>query len=113
MTVLKSVTSSYEQVGVALMRLSTYCGVRSSFGEMSTKRTLPKRHSVSMSECTVRPKVRSPHRPIVRPFTRPNRDCSVARSASVCVGCMWPPSPALITGTEEASAATRAAPSFG
>ena len=29
------------------------------------------------------------------------------------VGCMWPPSPALITGTLAASAATRAAPSLG
>ena len=98
---------------MALMRSITYCGVLSSSGLMSTKRTLPKRHSVSMSECTVRPNVRSPHRPTVRSVTRPKRDISVARSASVCVGCMWPPSPALMTGTLAARDATRAAPSLG
>ena len=95
------------------MRSITYCGVLSSSGLMSTKRTLPKRHRVSIRECTVRPKVKSPHSPTVRSVMRPKRDCSVARSASVCVGCMWPPSPALITGTDAAREATSAAPSFG
>ena len=35
------------------------------------------------------------------------------RTTKVCVGCMCPPSPALMTGTEAARDATRAAPSFG
>ncbi len=44
---------------------------------------------------------------------RPKRAWMVNRSASVCVGCMWPPSPPLMTGTSAAWAATSAAPSLG
>ena len=40
-------------------------------------------------------------------------DRSVKRSHSVCVGCSWLPSPPLITGICEYSAASRAAPSRG
>ncbi len=40
-------------------------------------------------------------------------DFSVKRSHSVCVGCSWLPSPPLMTGICEYSAASRAAPSRG
>ena len=54
-----------------------------------------------MREWTVRPFFRSPHRPIHSPSTLPRRRVMVVRSAMVWVGCMWPPSPALTTGTAE------------
>ena len=67
----------------------------------------------SISECTVRPNLRSPHRPMVRFVKRPFSRQMVKRSASVCVGWLWPPSPALITGTSAFIEATSGAPSLG
>ena len=66
-----------------------------------------------MREWTVRPFFRSPHRPMDSPSARPSRRVMAVRSAMVWVGCMWPPSPALMTGTSEYSEAALADPSQG
>ena len=66
-----------------------------------------------MSECTVRPNFKSPQKPMVKPPSRPFSRRMVSRSASVCVGWQWPPSPALTIGTGDFAAAAIGAPSFG
>lgn len=81
--------------------------------EIRTKRLPGKRTSALMRECTVRPLSRSPQMPTVRPERRPFSSEMVKRSVSVWVGCRWPPSPALTTGTSEKSEAASAAPSWG
>ena len=51
--------------------------------------------------------------PIVRPERVPRSLYMVRRSARVCVGWQWPPSPALMSGMEAFLAATSDAPSIG
>ena len=67
----------------------------------------------AISEWTVRPNFKSPHTPMVRWSSLPFSRLMVNRSVSVWVGCRWPPSPALITGTVAAMDATSGAPSLG
>ena len=80
---------------------------------MHTNFTPSHLESAAMSECTVRPNLRSPHRPIVKLSSAPFSRRMVMRSVSVCVGWLCPPSPALIIGTVECSDAARGAPSLG
>ena len=47
------------------------------------------------------------------PSTFPSSRVMVVKSAMVWVGCMWPPSPALTTGTWEYREAALADPSQG
>ena len=65
-----------------------------------------------MSEWTVRPNLRSPQKPIVMLSKRPFSRLIVSRSVSVCVGWLWLPSPALMTGTPAYCEATSGAPSL-
>ena len=64
-------------------------------------------------ECTVRPNIRSPHKPMVRLSRRPFSLLIVRRSARVWVGWLCPPSPALMIGTSDFIEASIGAPSFG
>ena len=66
-----------------------------------------------ISECTVLPNFKSPHRPIVKLSSEPLNSLIVIRSVRVWVGCWCPPSPAFITGIEDLLAATIGAPSLG
>ena len=67
----------------------------------------------SMREWTVRPNLRSPHRPMVKLSRLPRSRRMVSRSVRVWVGWLWPPSPAFMMGTAECMAATMGAPSLG
>ena len=65
-----------------------------------------------MSEWTVRPNFRSPQKPIVMLLKRPFSRLIVRRSVRVCVGWLWLPSPALMTGIPAYCEATSGAPSL-
>ena len=112
MTASRPVTS-VNHMSFSRMKARMYSGTASSRGAMR-KNLMPSNLARAlMREWTVRPFFRSPHRPTDSPSTLPRRRVMVVRSAVVWVGCMCPPSPALITGTSEYREAALAAPSLG
>ncbi len=76
--------------------------------------TPSKCESARLSERTVRPCDRSPPKPTRRPSSFPSFSTySVSTSSMACVGCSFLPSPPLMTGTAEQSAAHCSVPSRG